>query len=236
MTEIKLKIKAVLFDIDGTLFDQHSAQRQIFKAFKREFASLFGDIDDYMLMTIYLEAARLAGEYFYTDNDKKLIHLYQFQMFLTMLGRDDGYEREMADFYIGQYLKTKAAIPDARMVVEQLSKRYQLGVISNGTSLVQQNKLKSLGIDQLLRCVIVSEDVDMLKPDPNIFRKAADNLRLETGKCLYVGNTYDHDIIGGSEAGMLTCWFNPSGTRPIIESVKPDYEIKTLDKLLDILR
>jgi FMN phosphatase YigB (HAD superfamily) len=86
---MKPMIKAVLFDIDGTLYDHHSAQRQIYRAIKQEFASLFNDIDDFMLMTIYYEAERLAGEYLYTDNDKKFIPLYQFRMFLTMLGHDD---------------------------------------------------------------------------------------------------------------------------------------------------
>ena len=232
---MKPRIKAVLFDIDGTIFDRHEAHRQIYRAFKHEFTSLFDNIDDYMLMTIYYEAERMAGEYLYTDNDTKLIHLYQFQMFLTMLGHDDGYAQKMADFYTAYYINTKAEIQDARKVIEQLSQQYQLGVISNGASPVQQNKLKSLGIDQLMKRVIVSGDVGMFKPDPNIFQKAADDLGLETGDCLYVGNTYDHDIMGGSEAGMLTCWFNPQKSEPDDDTIRPDYQIEKLDELLKLL-
>jgi HAD superfamily hydrolase (TIGR01549 family) len=156
-------------------------------------------------------------------------------MFLTMLGQEDGYAQTMADFYTAQYTNTKAEIPDARKVVEQLSQKYKLGVISNGASPVQQNKLKALGIDQLLRCVIVSGDVGMHKPDPNIFQKAADDLRLETGECLYVGNTYDHDIVGGLEAGMLTCWYNPIKSEPDDDTIRPDYRILKLNELLKLL-
>jgi HAD superfamily hydrolase (TIGR01549 family) len=228
-------IKAVLFDIDGTLFDRHNAQRLIFRAFKREFTSLFDDIDEYMLMAIYYEAGRLAGEYFHTDNDTKLIYVYQFQMFLTMLGREDGYAQRMADFYIEQYSKINSEIPNARAVVEKVAEKYPVGVISNGVSLGQRAKLQSLGIVPLLKCVLISDEVGIAKPDRQIFEKAAADLGLKTKDCLYVGNTFDHDIMGGSGAGMLTCWLNYKKAAPDDDNIKPDYQIEKLSELLKIL-
>jgi HAD superfamily hydrolase (TIGR01549 family) len=228
-------IKAVLFDIDGTLFDRHNAQRLIFRAFKQEYASLFDGIDEYMLMAIYYEAGRLAGEYFYTDNDKNLLYLYRFQMFLTMLGREDGYAQGMADFYVDQYTKVNSEIPDAREVVKRLAKSYPIGVITNGISLGQRAKLQSLGIIPLLKCVLISEEFGIAKPDRQIFEKAAADLGLKTGDCLYIGNTFDHDIMGGLEAGMQTCWFNPKKAAPEDDKIKPDYQIEKLSELLKIL-
>jgi len=84
----------------------------------------------------------------------------------------------------------------------------------------------------LFECILLSGETGIFKPDPRIFWQAARALNVEPEACLYVGNSYEDDIVGSKRAGMWACWFNPNGRQ---SAKKPDIEIRTLAELLPIL-
>ena len=110
-----------------------------------------------------------------------------------------------------------------------------MGIISNGSPDVQYRKLKTLGIKHLFDCILLSEKVGIRKPDPKIFWKATTSLAKEPEECLYVGDSYERDVLGAKKAGMRACWFNPRGLRLPQEDVEPDFEIGALDHIPEIL-
>ena len=118
-------------------------------------------------------------------------------------------------------------------MVEALKGRYQLGVVSNGFADVQYKKLAALRVDQHFRCVVLSGELGVAKPDPAIFHDAAGRLGASPGQCLYVGDSYLDDVVGAKTAGMCACWFNPCG-RPAGE-VRPDMDIRSLDEIVPVL-
>jgi putative hydrolase of the HAD superfamily len=232
---MKDQVKAIIFDIDDTLFDRAAAQQRIFTEFRNKYDELFEDIDHHMLATIYYEADRLAGEYFYSGNISDLIYEKRFELFLTMMGLETDFAKEMAEFYLSLYNGIESAVDNSKKVVSKLSEKYKLGIISNGLAETQYRKLDSLGMKNSFQCILISEETGILKPESKIFWQAAEKLGCQVNECLYVGNSYNGDVVGSKEAGMLACWYNPQKARPVQMIIQPDYEITRLDELLEIL-
>jgi len=65
--------------------------------------------------------------------------------------------------------------------------------------------------------------------------KATCLLTKEPEECMYVGDTYNRDIVGAKKAGMQTCWFNRYCLPVSQADNKPDFEIHTLGEILEIL-
>ena len=122
------------------------------------------------------------------------------------------------------------------MVIKKLSSVLKVGVVSNGFVDIQYYKLEAIGIKNFLDCIILSDEVGIRKPNPKIFLKAAECLDINTGNCLYVGDSYEYDIIGSKKAGMISCWLNRKNIRLNHMDVKPDIEIKKLNELLVLFK
>ena len=100
---------------------------------------------------------------------------------------------------------------------------------------MQYQKLKGLGIKDLFGCIVLSSEVDIWKPDPRLFLKAIALLGKEPRECMYVGNSYEDDVLGAWKAGMRTCWLNPDGTPIAQKGYRPDYLIREPNELLEPL-
>ncbi len=225
------EIRAVIFDIDDTLYDRKKAQAIVFEQFKHQYTELFDSIDIHMLTTAYYEADRLSGEYFYASGKGERHRQNRFGLFLDMLELDNEYVGEMAKFYIEQYSKVNTPMAGAVEVVKALRDKYKLGVITNGLSETQRNKLDAIGLTSLFDSIVISDESEYKKPEPNIFWESAGKLACKSEQCIYIGNSYNGDIIGAAGAGMKSCWYNPSKNRPMHMPVMPDHEISKLAEL-----
>ncbi|MCP4584246.1 MAG: HAD family hydrolase [candidate division Zixibacteria bacterium] len=230
------KIKAILFDIDDTLFDRNIAQSQMLELFKREYVDIFSDIDEHMINTAFLEADRYSTEAFFATGLVDSVRIKRFEIFLAMLGIEQEHARSMLNLYLDNYAKVDAEMEGAKAVLKKLAEKYQLGVISNGLAKAQYQKLDSIGIKNIFESITISEEVGLQKPDPRIFWKAGSGLDRKPEECLYVGNSYNIDILGAIAAGMASCWFNPGGNRPVEQERKPDYEISSLRDILKTIK
>ena len=102
-----------------------------------------------------------------------------------------------------------------------------MGVITNGPSMLQNHKMDTSGLRPYCDIVVVSGDVGVHKPDPELFRYTADKLGLNTQECVYVGDHPVNDIQGALSAGMkairMNCgWFKDRDLRsdvPVIENI-----------------
>ena len=228
-------IKAVIFDIDDTLFDRRSAQKLVFESFKDKYAELFESVDSHILQTAFFEADRLSTEYFFVSGKSISLRQERYRLFLSMLELDNSYAAEMSNYYISLYGKINTPVDGAVEILKSLHANYKLGVISNGITKTQYNKLEQLGIKEFFDSIMISEEAGMQKPDLPIFWESAKALSCRPEECLYIGNSYNGDIVGSAEAGMKSCWYNPSKARPVEMVVTPDYEIASLSELNDIL-
>ena len=104
-------------------------------------------------------------------------------------------ERQKVEFY-----------PDALPALERLSKRFRLGVISNGFASVE-----AIGIAHHFETVVSAHEVGTSKPDPLIYQACIERMGLAPERMLYVGDDPANDIIGPQTAGLKAAWINRAG-------------------------
>lgn len=98
--------------------------------------------------------------------------------------------------------------PDAVAVLTALrGQGFRTACISNSDGRVEA-QLRMAGLTDYLEFVIDSALVGVSKPDPRIFRLAADRLGLPPEKCLYVGDIYHYDVLGPRAVGMAAVLYN----------------------------
>lgn len=90
-------------------------------------------------------------------------------------------------------------------MLENLSKQYSLGVISNGNADVHQ-----IGIGHYFDFVTSSEAAGVAKPDEAIFHHAMGLSNNDMSETVYVGDDPVRDVLGAQQVGMKAIWYNPS--------------------------
>lgn len=127
-------------------------------------------------------------------------------------------------------------IPGAKEAVDTLRRQYRLFAASNGTASVQAGRLKLTGLDKVFEQVFVSEELGVNKPSPLFFERAFARIPdFVPENAIMVGDSLTSDILGGINAGIRTCWINPSH-RPGREDIRPDHEIESIVQLEALLK
>lgn len=131
---------------------------------------------------------------------------------------------------IGHYF-----VDGAEELLEALKDKYELYIVSNGNASVQDRRLKSAGIIPYFKDIFISERVGFNKPSAEFFEACFKRIPgFEKDKAVVVGDRLSSDILGGINAGVRTCWFNPKGEAPDPD-IPADYEIKHLSELPALL-
>ncbi|UHA59698.1 HAD family hydrolase [Metabacillus litoralis] len=91
-----------------------------------------------------------------------------------------------------------------------------VGIITNGPVNHQMNKLKALKIDQFIPIehIFISDGIGMAKPDNRVFEHVHTKMNIDPGKCLYIGDTWENDIVPPIEVGWKCIWFNHRNRQP----------------------
>ena len=226
------RIHGVLFDVDDTLFDRRRAQDMALQLIVREFPDLFKGMEHRQVRQAFTESDRTTCEEYDTGALTEDPRTRRSKLFLEMLGLDQAFAQEISDLYVARYPTVNAPVPGALSVVQNLASCFKLGVVSNGWPDVQYRKLEALGIRECFECVVLSEEVGVQKPHPEIFHHAASLLELRPETCLYVGDLFDIDVVGANRARMYTCWFNPGREQPPTGEISADAEIDELAALV----
>ncbi len=226
-------MKAVIFDIDNTLYDLRSAHDRTVQLIMHALSPLFDGIEYPRVRDAFAEANRECSN---MNEPLEVFRSRRSVLFLRSLGLDEGHADAVTRLYIAHRTKMKAPVPGARETVEELSPLYQLGVITNGIPEIQRDKLRAIEVDGHLNCVVISEETGVEKPDPSIFIKAASMLGVALQECLYVGDDFEIDVVGAKRSGMQACWFNPSGSERPPGEIAPDAEIRELSELAQLLQ
>jgi 2-haloacid dehalogenase len=126
-------------------------------------------------------------------------------------------------------------LPGAEETVDALSKRYRLFLASNGTASVQKGRMTSANLYRFFEKVFVSQEIGHNKPSVEYFRGCFAQIPdFDPARALMVGDSLTSDIRGGINAGIRTCWVNPShASAP--GDIQPDYEIEALHQLPALL-
>ena len=127
-------------------------------------------------------------------------------------------------------------IEGALEMLDTLSREYPLYAVSNGTAKVQDGRISRSGIGRYFKEIFISERLGANKPDRLFFDRCFSAIEdFSADEAIIVGDSLSSDILGGRNAGMITCLFNPRKTKNQTEII-PDHEIASLSELPALIR
>lgn len=226
-------IKTILWDIDATLLDFHAAEKQAIKTLFERFE--LGECTDEMIQR-YSKINRSYWERLERGEvTKPQVLVGRFEDFFATEGIDTSVAPEFNKAYQLSLGDTIVFCDDGYNIVKSLKGQVKQYAVSNGTVLAQTKKLRLSGLGELFDGVYLSEDLGVEKPNVEFFDKVfADIGQIKKDEVIIVGDSLTSDIRGGNNAGILTCWYNPSNATHS-EEYKIDYEITDLHEIYDIL-
>lgn len=226
-------IKIILWDIDGTLLDFHAAEREAIKTLFKQFD--IGECTDEMIQR-YSKINRTYWERLERGEvTKPQVLVGRFEDFFAIEGIDTSIAPEFNKAYQLSLGDTIVFCDDGYNIVKSLKGKVKQYAVSNGTVVAQTKKLRLSGLGVLFDGVYLSEDLGVEKPNVEFFDKVFDDIgQINKAEVMIIGDSLTSDIRGGNNAGILTCWYNPSNVTHS-EEYKIDYEITDLHEIYDIL-
>jgi HAD superfamily hydrolase (TIGR01509 family) len=216
------KIKAIIFDLDGTLrHSQPSSEKTFFK--------IAVELGANNSRSVWLEGLRWAHEY-WAQSEAMLVD-YETYSGLTKDFWINYARRHLIAYNVPEDQAESLSIeihkrldamekpqdvvfPETFAILSCLrDKGYTLGIVSNRTySYLEQ--LENLKLSEYMSCTLAAGEVGLWKPDPEIFKKALGMLALEPGEAVFVGDNYYTDVVGSRNAGMHSILLDPEGVFP----------------------
>ena len=139
----------------------------------------------------------------------------------------DRVSAEMNEWYLSRLAMCGQTVDGAIELLQRVSKKHLIGVLSNGFNEVQYKKLATSGLGRYIQRMVISDEIGVQKPDARIFRYALDEVGATAQEVLFIGDNPDADIRGAYEAGWRVV-FLPDG-------VEADAEICSLRELLPLV-
>ncbi len=202
------RIAHIFFDLDHTLwdFDKNSALafERVFKKFDIKLA-LPEFMDKYEPINLkYWRQYRVEAITKVELRRGRLLVVFRaFKMEVPLSVID-----QLATSYMEELPVDNHLLKGAEEILEYLSAKYTLHIITNGFREVQHIKLHSSGIQKFFKTVTTSEEVGTKKPHPLIFERAMIKARAIPPRSMMIGDSLEADIIGAENAGMHTLFFN----------------------------
>ena len=203
-------IKAVLFDLDGTLYDRDALAENLFEQQYLAFAAeLRGISRERFLRDVHEMDEHGHGEK--GQGYARLVREWQLDKALAL---------RLFDHFLATYAGLCVPSEDTASMLRELRERgLKLGVITNGPSALQRRKLAALALDRSFDTILVSGEEGVRKPDAEIFRRALGRLEVAAHEAMFVGDHPVADVEGAHGAGLLAVWmFVPYWPPPQVPS------------------
>lgn len=203
-------IKAVIFDLDDTLYRERDFVDQAFRSVAE-------------VMAGYLAKNGKAPEKEESGNLRSVkAGISPEELFEQMIelmeqeGRGEIFnrlcERYDVDIPVQElvriYRETEPVLvlyPDGEKFLARLEKeQIKTGLITDGNVQVQHNKIRALGLDQRLDVVLASYDLGLRKPDTGVYTYCLEKLGCRPEEAVYIGDNPLKDFIGAGKLGMKT--------------------------------
>lgn len=191
------RVRAVFFDLDGTLFDRDAAVRELFAEQHRVFESRLAGIAAQPFVERLLEL----------DDHGHADKRTTYGILARELGLEAAFGERLVEHYRDIYPRFGGPFADALPTLTALRARgLGLGLITNGRVDTQSAKVERLGLEPFLDAVLISEGEGVRKPDRQIFARALERLGVAASQAWHVGDHPLADVAGAHAAGLTAVW------------------------------
>lgn len=230
-----MQYKNIFFDLDDTLWAFSFNARDTFEEMYRkyEYDRYFRSFEHFY--ELYEKRnIELWAEYADGKVTKEELNRQRFLYPLEAVGEGDAaLAKAFSDDFFTVIPTKSRLMPHAQEVLEYLAPKYNLYILSNGFQELQCHKMRSAGIDHYFKKVVLSDDIGVLKPWPEIFHFAMSATQSELRESLMVGDSWENDITGAQGVDMHQVFYNVTGRTEF--PFKPTYQITDLKELLQLL-
>lgn len=216
-----MEYRTLLLDADGTLLD---FPRDMENAFTSLYEAFFSAQRPYT--PAYLQCYERCNDRWWKKLErgectKPQLFVGRFYDFLEETGLT-GTPGQLTEEYFQRLGQGGALLPGALELVERLSRKYALYIVTNGNAATQKTRLENSGLMRFVKDYFVSEDAGAAKPDPRYFDYVFSRLpAVSRSECLVIGDSLTSDIQGAQNAGLHSLYFHPDG--PVSCTGTPPY-------------
>lgn len=199
----------IWFDLDDTLIDFHANSRSALRLLYEQegLASYYATCEEW-IGAYECHNHKLWDRYNRGEITQDFLRLDRFRTPLNAgwggtVDELDAYCLRLDPLYLGLLAAQTAMVDGAVELVESLrDKGYNIGVLSNGFTDVQNRKLVNTGLDRIVDLMVLSDDIGVNKPDPRLFVHAMSRTAdMEPSHHLMIGDNPDTDIAGAVRSG-----------------------------------
>jgi putative hydrolase of the HAD superfamily len=225
-------IRAALFDLDDTLIDhQHASRaamvgvRERFPAFQRLTLDELGVEHQRILDQLHHNVA--LGQRTVTD-----ARIERYRLLFAYTGADPSHASAAAELHRRVYQASRCRVAGALELPRALRGRVRIAVVTNNTLAEQTEKLATFELAAEVDALVTSEEVGAAKPDGRIFAAALRRVDCSPDDAVMIGDSWKHDVLGATDAGIAAIWFNRNGAEHPDPNVAP--QISTFLPTADI--
>ena len=217
-------IKAIIFDAYGTLFDVNSAAEKC----KEKIGDKWEDFANYWRVT-QLEYTWLRSlmnrhkDFWQVTEDSLSKSMKKFEI-------DQNMRSELLNLY-----KILSTYPEVKKTLEELKrKNFKLAILSNGTPDLLNQLVKSNSLEEFFDDIFSIETVGIYKPNADVYNIPIKKYNILKNEVLFLSsNTWD--VSGGGNFGYKSIWINRNNNIFDNLDYSPEFELKNLKDLLDII-
>lgn len=234
---IRKMIKAVIFDLDDTLYDYKALDREAGSRVKT-FVCKRLEISEERYEEAFLHGRKETKDCL-GDTGASHNRMLYYQKTLEYLDyKPLSLSLQMYEMYWGTFLTKMQLYPGVRELLDVLHEMgMKIGICTDLTAHIQHRKLEALGLVDDVDCLVTSEEAGREKPAPEIFALCLEKLKMKPAEVCFVGDSYRRDVLGAVSAGMHAVWFCPGEEQICREDAKVYDIVKDygqLRKLLDM--
>lgn len=204
----KDSVTDVFFDLDHTLWD---FEKNSALTFSKILAENKVEVELAAFLEVY-SPINMQMWALYRENKitKSSLRYQRLRLTFDKLGAKvtDGIIDVLAHEYIAHLSSFTHLLPNSLELLEYLSPKYRLHIITNGFQEVQERKMKGSQIHHFFEIIINSEMAGVKKPHPQIFELALREAKVHAKNSIMIGDNLEADILGAKAMGMQVVHYN----------------------------
>lgn len=227
-------VRALSFDLDDTLYANSAVISAAELAMQHRLWQLKPDLTHNEPAYWWQQRKLLASVEPDIRHDVSRWRLLAVEQGLKAQGLSACEAAEVAELALSAFLQERTRIsiePRIISLLTVLASRFPLVALTNGNADIQR-----MGLAGCFQFALRAGPDGRMKPFPDLFEKAAQQLQLPTQAILHIGDHVRSDVLGALNAGCQAAWFNPAAGQPPQTQkpplVLPQLELRDLSELL----